>query len=399
MKSRFITAVAAEIITLSALTATAAAADISTARLGSSVQSFEEYGTRLTEVQKSRTLKNTLVVPRGETLYIPSGVRLALTDGMKLEGNVYIEKGGKLTVKGGTMDISGAVVCDGLFIPDYGSALNVSETGRIYGSGTSFVKIRTQKVNLADGCTTVCVGKFTGYRDDRFCPNAVAAVNLKLDFEDKLLSSTQVSASEALMAAGIGYYPVSEFPAGGRSSLLTIFFDNGGAVTMGYFADGHASGLTSVCGVDISNARILTGNDGSTEESAAETLEQSIVGSDCIVRARCDSVSFDGETVDYRFTPLETLSGEPVTESFSVLADSEWSDEYTKYYNENCEYIIPLKKMTTKNREYYVRKGDTVIEVTNGEISSALFNGTAQKLTLEQLRTKIKYLAFLRENG
>lgn len=398
MKTRYISTIMAAVIMTSALSATAGAADITTARLGSTVQTMEEYGVRYTEIRKGRTVKNTLVVPRGETLYIPAGIRLALNGGMKLEGSVYIENGGKLVVKnGGTLDISGSLICDGTFIADYSSTLNIADAGRVYGSKTSTVKIRTNKGSLADTCTTVCLGTFAGYNPERFCPNAVTALNMSLDFNDALQKSTQVSASEALMAAKMGYYSIDEVPNGSRDRLLTIFFDNGSAVTMGYFANNHASGLTSICGVDVWTAKQVTGNGGG-EEYSPETLEQSIVSSDGIVRARCDSVSFDGETVTCRFTPLETLSGGQISGEFSLLYGSEWSDEFPKYYNENCEYIIPLKKVSGKNSEYYTRRGNSVIEITDGEISSAVINGENQELTLETLRTKIKYLAFLRDS-
>lgn len=398
MKTRYITAIMAAVIAASALTTAAGAADITTARLGSTVQTTEEYGTRYTEIRRSRTVKNTLVVPRGETLYIPSGVRLALNGGMKLEGSVYIENGGKLVVNnGGALDITGSLICDGTFVADYFSTLNIVDGGRVYGSKTSTVKIRTNKVSLADACTTVCLGTFTGYNSRRFCPNAVTALNMSLDFNDALQKSTEVSASEALMAAEMGYYLLDEVPTGSRDDLLTIFFDNGSAVTMGYFANSRASGLTSICGVDVWTAKQVSGNAGG-EEYTPETLEQSIVSSDVIVRAKCDSVSFDGETATCRFTPLETLSGGQISGEFSVLYDSEWSDEFTKYYNENCKYILPLKKAQDNDGEYYFRRGNSVIEVTDGEISPAEINGEKQELTLEKLRTKIKYLEFLRES-
>ncbi len=398
MKTKYITAIMAAVIAASALTTAAGAADITTARLGSTVQTTEKYDTRYAVIQKNRTVKNTLVVPRGETLYIPDGVRLALNGGMKLEGSVYIENGGKLVVKkGGALDIAGSLICDGTFVADYFSTLNIADAGRVYGSKTSTVKIRTNNVSLADACTTVCLGTFTGYNFRRFCPNAVTALNMSLDFNDALQKSTQVSASEALLAAEMGYYLLDEVPTGSRDDLLTIFFDNGSAVTMGYFANSRASGLTSICGVDVWIAKQVAGNAGG-EEYTPETLEQSIVSSDSVVRAKCESVSFNDGIVTCRFTPLETLAGGEISGEFSVRYDSEWSDEFTKYYSENCEYILTLRKVQTNNDEYYINRGNAVIEIKDGEISSAEINGEKQALTIEQLREKIKHLAYLRES-
>lgn len=397
MKTRYITAIMAAAIAASALTAAPAAADITTENLGSTVDAYEKYDTRYAVIQKNRTVKNTLNVLRGETLYIPGGVRLTLNSGMKLEGAVYIENGGTLIVKGGTLDICGSLICDGTLAASSASKVSVGDTGRVYCSAESTVRFRTSSVFLEDTSTAVCLGKFSGYMKSRFCPKALTAVNMELDFQDSLISSAQVSVPEALATAEMGYYLLDEVPADSRDDLLTIFFDNGSAVTMGYFANSHASGLTSICGVDVWTARNVTGT-GAGEEYVPETLEQSIVSSDVIVRAKCDSVSFDGEIVTCRFTPLETLSGEQLSGEFSVLYDSDWSDEFTKYYNENYEYILPLKKIRRNDSEYYFRRGNSVIEVTDGEISSAEVNGEKQEFTIEKLRTKIKYLAFLRDS-
>ncbi len=396
MNTKRISTALAAVIALSAITVTAAAADITTENLGSTVDAYEKYDTRYAVIQKNRTVKNTLNVPAYETLYIPSGVRLTLNSGMKLEGDLYIENGGTLIVKGGTLDIRGSLICDGTLAAGSASKVSVGGSGRVYCSAESTVRIRTSNVSLEDTSTAVCLGKFSGHMKSRFCPKALNAVNMELDFQDSLISSAQVSVPEALATAEMGYYLLDEVPTGSRDDLLTIFFDNGSAVTMGYFANSRASGLTSICGVDVWIAKQVSGNAGG-EEYTPETLEQSIVSSDSVVRAKCESVSFNDGIVTCRFTPLETLAGGEISGEFSVRYDSEWSDEFTKYYNENCEYILMLRKVQTNNDEYYINRSNAVIEIKDGEISSAEINGEKQALTIEQLREKIKYLAFLRE--
>ena len=66
------------------ISAAAYAAEIPIERLGGSVSISED----IADIVKSRSVNNTLVIEQGQTVYIPSGVKLTLKAGAVIKGNL-----------------------------------------------------------------------------------------------------------------------------------------------------------------------------------------------------------------------------------------------------------------------------------------------------------------------
>ena len=106
-------ALAAALAAAMIVTVSASAADISMKRLGKTAEYASSSYASTAELLTSRTVKNTLKVSSGEAFIVPAGKKLVLKNGCKIQGTLYIQQGGILSVSGGTMQISGTVVNDG----------------------------------------------------------------------------------------------------------------------------------------------------------------------------------------------------------------------------------------------------------------------------------------------
>lgn len=96
-------ALAAALAAAMIVTVSASAADISMKRLGKTAEYASSSYASTAELLTSRTVKNTLKVSSGEAFIVPAGKKLVLKNGCKIQGTLYIQQGGILSVSGGTM--------------------------------------------------------------------------------------------------------------------------------------------------------------------------------------------------------------------------------------------------------------------------------------------------------
>lgn len=67
-------------------------------------------------LNKSVRIQNALVMETGDYLVIPCGKTLRLKNGAELDGNIYIENGGKLILEKGWFFVRGTIISDGTIV-------------------------------------------------------------------------------------------------------------------------------------------------------------------------------------------------------------------------------------------------------------------------------------------
>lgn len=228
------------------ISAAAYAAEIPIERLGSSISISENTA----DIVKSKSVKNTLVVEQGESVYIPSGVKLTLKAGAVINGSLVIEDGGTLMVKGGTLKINGDLICLGKLYIGKNAKLQQSAESLFFAGKGSSVTIKGT-AGRSEISRTVCLGKFSGTEKSEqflgaYCPDAMAAVSYSCDpFAGTLLSSAAVT--DIAIPTEV-FTNFDEIPNGDSGSYLSVLYSNGSAVCFSIAFDGT---LFAIDGVSV----------------------------------------------------------------------------------------------------------------------------------------------------
>lgn len=236
-------AIAAAIAAAMIMTISSSAADISMKRLGKTAEYASSSFVNTAELLTSRTVKNTLVVKPREAFIVPAGKKLVLSRGCKIQGTLYIQQGGILSVSGGTMQISGTVINDGTISIGSKSTLDVLSGGELFTTADGTFKSSTNRITINDNADVACLGgsrvtKCSSAMKSKLVPKAVSGIISTRDTGDVLLSSEKVSADIALAMTDVDYYTRDEFPAGSTSEHTEVLFDNGSSIEFS-FMDGQ----------------------------------------------------------------------------------------------------------------------------------------------------------------
>lgn len=214
------------------VTTSASAADISMKRLGKTAEYAASSFVNTAELLTSRNVKNTLTIKPKEAFIVPAGKKLVLNNGSKIQGTLYIQQGGILSVSGGKLEISGTVINDGTISIGSKATLDVLNGGELFTSADGTFKSSTSKIILSENANVACLGssrvtKCSSAMKSKLVPKAVSGINSTLDTGDVVINSEKVSASVALAMISVDYYTRDEFPAGKTSEQTEILFDNG----------------------------------------------------------------------------------------------------------------------------------------------------------------------------
>lgn len=205
-------------------------------RLGGSVSISED----IADIVKSRSVNNTLVIEQGQTVYIPSGVKLTLKAGAVINGNLVIEDGGSLVVKGGSLEVDGGLICLGKLYAEKNAKLLLRDDSLLFAGQESSVAIKGATARN-ESARTVCLGKFSSAESsaqfiEAYCPSAMAAVNYSCDpFGGTLLSSAAVT--DIAIPTEV-FSDFDSVPDGGTGSCLSVLFSNGSSVSFSIAFDG-----------------------------------------------------------------------------------------------------------------------------------------------------------------
>ena len=235
-------ALAAALAASMIVTVSASAPDISMKRLGKTAEYASSSFASTAELLTSRTVKNTLKVSSGEAFIVPAGKKLVLKNGCKIQGTLYIQQGGILSVSGGTMQISGTVVNDGTISVGSRAALDVLNGGVLYTSADGTFKSATNRITIDSSADVACLGSSRVTRcssalKTKLLPKAVSGINTTRDTGDVVINSEKISAAIALTMVDVDYFTRDEFPAGSPSEHTQILFDDGSSIEFS-FMDG-----------------------------------------------------------------------------------------------------------------------------------------------------------------
>lgn len=202
-------------------------------------------------LNKSVSVLKSLEVADGEFLVIPSGKSLSLRQGAEIDGDVYVEKGGKLTFSGGNVTINGSLVSDGTVTLK--SDANILVCGNVYVSGKGTLSAGSdEKIIIDENGKIVCLGKTNSKLTD-IGTKPIAAVLKSFGIDDRAIKAEALTDNfNSVIPDPDKYYTESEIPAGGVSSTLYLFFDNGACISARKTgADVNGEKYMSVCGVNV----------------------------------------------------------------------------------------------------------------------------------------------------
>ncbi|MCM1333714.1 MAG: hypothetical protein NC084_06960 [Bacteroides sp.] len=147
-------------------------------RIADTVESAYWHGIISNAVYESAAVEKTLAVGRNESLVVPRGITVTLKKGARIDGAIYIHKGGKLRVEEGSFSVSpsGGVISDGIlsfgkkaaFTVENGGEVMIGKTGRLNVSAKATLK-------LGDTATVACFGK-TSAKNERIGTKLAAVI-------------------------------------------------------------------------------------------------------------------------------------------------------------------------------------------------------------------------------
>ncbi|MDE7233605.1 MAG: hypothetical protein K2N29_00925, partial [Ruminiclostridium sp.] len=162
-----------------------------------------------------------------------------LKHGARIDGTIYIQKGGKLRVTGGDLSISpsGAVISDGTLSIGKKAKFTVENGGEVFvGKTGRFILTSEESLRFADMATVVCVGK-TNAKTEKIGKKLIAAYVTK-DGETTLSEDP-----EAELPTGDEYYPDGFI-------FVAFVFDNGICLR----ASKNGFGFSYIGKTDVDNA-------------------------------------------------------------------------------------------------------------------------------------------------
>lgn len=157
---------------------------------------------------------------------------------------------------GGDITINGAVVSDGTVTLK--AAANALVYGEVYVSGKGTLSVGSdEKLGVGESGKIVCLGKTNGKMLD-IATNPIAAVFKSTDLAGKAIRTEVVTDNfDSVIPDPDKYCTQSEIPAGGISSSLYLFFDNGACVSANKIGgNADSENYTSICGVYVRYALI-----------------------------------------------------------------------------------------------------------------------------------------------
>lgn len=223
-------------------------------------------------LNKSVKIPNTLVMETGDYLVIPRGKTLRLKNGAELDGNIYIENGGKLILEKGWFFVRGTIISDGTIVVYTGGenayiggaampvsgALYVSEKGRLVekkSDGTGLSVEFSSRISRGANGTVVCLGKtYCKYGDIGKTPVSAVVCERSPINSDFVASSVVADSIEALYPSAARYCRQEDVNVGGGSQFITILFDNGSTLTADAMSVEDKMLFSTVCGQNVSYA-------------------------------------------------------------------------------------------------------------------------------------------------
>lgn len=223
-------------------------------------------------LNKSVKIKNTLVMETGDYLVIPRGKTLRLKNGAELDGNIYIENGGKLILEKGWFFVRGTIISDGTIVVYTGGenaytggaampvsgTLYVSEKGRLIekkSDGTGLSVEFSSRISRGANGTVVCLGKTNcKYGDIGKTPVSAVVCERSPINSDFVASSVVADSIEALYPSAARYCRQEDVNVGGGSQFITILFDNGSTLSANAMSVEDKVLFSTVCGQNVSYA-------------------------------------------------------------------------------------------------------------------------------------------------
>ncbi|MGN1341016.1 MAG: hypothetical protein ACI4WS_12050 [Oscillospiraceae bacterium] len=326
---------------------------------------------------KSRTLKKNFQLKQDEKLIIPNGKTLTLTGGADIRGTIYIENGGRLLLKHGTLSLFGNILCEGRIHVTGGtllchedSMLYIFEEGKFTAADRGITELDdgyeiNGRIDILAGANAVCFGT-TNIPVPYLDSEPVAAVYKKQSFGGAQLQTEVITDSARLNELmDVPFNTSFELCEGSFADYYTVLFSGGGAVT--YRALGNIGGGFDMVGnVDVQMIHAVL--DSWHRPVALKTVENAFATSAYVVQAKYLSHTANEDYVEYSFEVEKRYRGRYGAESTITLRrDREWSDEYTQEFSEG-ECILPLKLVEPMNGEnYYVLSSNLYIPVNDGK--------------------------------
>lgn len=217
----------------------ASAADIPMKRLGKTAEYASSTAVSTAELLTSRSVKNTLVIKPREAFIVPAGKKLVLKAGCKVQGTLYIQQGGILSVSGGKLDISGSVINDGTISIGSKAKLDVRKDAMLYTSADGSFKSNSNYISVDLGANVACLGSSSikggsSANVTKLVPTPVSGKVITTDTGNVVISSETISVKTALSMINVDYSTAAEVPAGYVPETTVLEMENGGSIEVSF---------------------------------------------------------------------------------------------------------------------------------------------------------------------
>ncbi len=230
----------------------------------------EPWQISISVLNTSVSFKSSFIMEKDDFLVIPRGKTLRLKNGAELDGNIYIENGGKLIFESGRVFVRGTIVSDGTIIVYTGGenayiggaavfvsgTLYVSEQGKLTekkSDGTGIEIEFTDRISRGDYGSIICLGKTNCKYGDIAKKPIAAVVSQRAAYTSDFVESKVITESIEELYPDAGKYFRDEdiTIGGGGHQYFSILFDNGVCLYINLqISDGEMK-CCSICGLDV----------------------------------------------------------------------------------------------------------------------------------------------------
>lgn len=225
---------------------------------GMGYHGYPDFGIQV--LLKNMTVKkNPLYVRPGDTacseLVIPKGKKLTLKKGAIIDGDMYIEKGASVAVSGGTLKVSGNLVCDGTLSIGEKAGLSLTAESRFVINTTGTLRYNADGISISPDADVACFGKLKyKYLSDEEAGLISAKPVCMLVQADDYGRLEMVTDEKSMSGYVSGLTDYGYGNPGTRSDNLYFIMGNGSKIRVVSASDK----ISNIAGVNILKIRKLT---------------------------------------------------------------------------------------------------------------------------------------------
>ncbi len=190
---------------------------------------FPNFGAEI--LVSFRSVKNRLVIDDDEVLVIPAGKKLVLNKGAHIKGTLYIEQGGYLAVRGGSLTDCGSIVCDGTISVGENAGLSISAGSHFIVTSLGTLKFSAEYPEISRFADYACFGELKyKYLDDKTADKILAEPVCAVSGMEEMTAISDDKALKDYISGMTDYFGSATLTGAGAEEFVSVMLDNGSCV-------------------------------------------------------------------------------------------------------------------------------------------------------------------------